>query len=172
MKLCPMRFDSYTWHHNPKTLEIKGGKKIVTLGVAYGSDVLQNFGEKPITISGTGELYGDNCLRQYEKLKEVYEKGNCAVLCLPKLKPMYAYFDSLSVVAQNVKDVLTYSFSFTQVNREKAQVPCAQYITVKGSTTLWDISHKYSVDIETLIELNDRIMFINDIKAGEMVRVC
>lgn len=172
MKLCPMRFDSYTWHHNPKTLTISAGKKIVTLGVAYGSDVLQNFGEKLITISGTGELYGEDCLRQYEKLKEVYQRGSIAVLCLPKLKPMYAYFDSLKVVAQNVKDVLTYSFSFTQVNREKAQVPSAQYIRAKGSTTLWDISHKYSVDMQTLIELNNNIMFINDIEAGEMVRVC
>lgn len=172
MKLCPMRFDSYTWHHNPKKLTIKSGKRIVTLGVAYGSDVLQNFGEKPITISGTGELYGEDCLSQFERLKEIYQSGVCAVLCLPKLSPMYACFDSLSMVAHSTPNVLTYSFSFTQVKREKSDVSSAYSIITDCDTTLWDVSYKYGVDIDTLIKLNDSIMFINDLKAGEMVRIC
>lgn len=172
MKLCPMRFAGYTWHHNPKSLKVSNGKKVVVLSAPYGTDVLQNFGEKPLTISGVGELYGEDCLEQYEKLRHVYEMGKSDVLCLPRLAPMYACFDSLTLDAQPSANVLTYSFSFTQVKKKSNVCNCEQSVEAKDGESLWDISYFYCVDIDTLIALNPQIMFLNDLRQGEVVHLC
>lgn len=172
MKLCPMRFAGYTWHHNPKSLKVSNGKKVVVLSVPYGDDELLSFGEKPLTISGVGELYGEDCLEQYDKLRRVYEMGKSDVLCLPNLLPMYAYFDRLTLEAQPGPNVLTYSFSFTQVQKKPSVCNCEQSVRVSKGQTLWDISHLYKVDIDALIALNPQIMFLNDLTQGEVVRLC
>ncbi len=172
MKLCPMRFAGYTWHHNPKSLKVTNGKKVVVLSVPYGADELLSFGEKPLTISGVGELYGEDCLEQYERLRQVYEMGKSDVLCLPRLAPMYAYFDSLTLDAQPSANVLTYSFSFTQVKQKLSVCNCEQSVVAKDNQSLWDLSNQYGVDINTLVALNPHIMFLNDLTQGEVVRLC
>ncbi len=172
MKLVPMRFMGYTWHHNPKNLEISSEKKVASLSVPYNEDIMQYFGEKGVTISGTGELYGSDCLEQYKRLHDIYKKGECAVLCLPQLSAVYACFESLDLIADDKKDVVTYKFVF-KTKKQSAKKPCIKKSVVanKGDT-LWDISCRYSVDIDTLIKLNSDIMFINDIEAGKQVVLC
>ncbi len=172
MKLCAMRYAGYTWHHNPRKLEISSGKKVVELNVPYSDDVIKNFGEKPLTVTGTGELYGEDCLLQYEKLRKIYEKGGCGVLCLPSLSPIYACFKSLTLVATTKKDVLTYSFVFTQVNSKDEENFSTKEVRVKKGQTLWDISAETSVDMNTLLELNRDIMFTNELSEGQVVKLC
>ncbi|MBE6824878.1 MAG: hypothetical protein E7513_05975 [Ruminococcaceae bacterium] len=172
MKLVPMRFMGYMWHHNPKTLEIKSGKRVVSLSVPYSFDVFQNFGENPVKVTGTGELYSNDCLEQFERLNEIYQKGECGVLCLPGLSPMYACFDTLTLIARPTPDVLTYSFSFTQVKSRPKFSGFTHLVDASGYNSLWEISRKHSVDIATLVMLNPHIMFINDLSKTERVRVC
>lgn len=172
MKLCAMRFNGYSWHHNPKSLEISSEKKTRQLQLPYSEDAIQCFGEKPVTIKGVGELYGEDCLLQYEKLKEIYKKGECGVLCLPKLTPIYACFESLKLLATAKKDVLTYSFVFTQQKNEKKTYCSDNFVTAKRGQTLFDIANENDVDVEKLVELNPQIMFINDLSDDEVVRIC
>lgn len=172
MKLCAMRYGGYTWHHNPKKLEISSGKKVVELRIPYSEDVVRNFGEKPLTVSGVGELYGEDCLLQYEKLRKIYEKGGCAVLCLPELSPIYACFKSLTLVATTRKDVLTYSFVFTQANIKESESFKKREVAVQKGQTLWDISAQTGVDMNTLLELNREIMFTNELSEGMVIKLC
>ena len=172
MKLCAMRFCGHTWHHNPKSLEISSEKKVVKLKIPYADDMIQNFGEKPDKIKGVGELYGDDCLLQYEELKKIYEKGECGILCLPKLEPLYACFESLSLVATNKKDVLTYSFTFSKLSKQKKLDYRYDFVTAKSGQTLFDIANECDKNVDELVALNPQIMFINDLKEGERVRVC
>lgn len=171
MKLCPMRFDGYTWHHNPKALEISNGKKVIRLIVPYSDDVLQNFGQKPLSIKGRGELYGEDCIEQYERLKQIYEKGDCAILCLPSLKPFYACFKSLEMTAKPSPSVLEYSFEFSVVKQKPVRECYENQVVVTQHCTLWDISYKYSIDVERLVTLNPQIMFTDDLYQ-EKVRLC
>lgn len=172
MKLSPMRFNGFSWHHNPKSLEIHSEKKVQRIELPYSADVLINFGEKPIRISGVGELYGDDCIQQYQKLKSLYEQGENAILCLPKLSPFYACFDKLSIIAKPSSSVLTYSFSFSILKDRPQCFVFTKEIICDLDTTLWDISYKYGVGIKKLVELNKHIMFINDIKKGECIKLC
>ncbi len=172
MRPCPMRFNGYTWHHNPKELQVKCGKTVVKLGVPYFREIVSSFSQKLITISGTGELYGEDCLEQYKRIKELYEKGEKGILCLPQLMPMYVCFDSLVMHANTTPSVVTYSFSFTQVDKRADEYVREETVTVLKSQTLWDISYESGVSIEKLRELNPQIMFINDLKESEVIRLC
>ncbi len=172
MKLVPMRFMGYMWHHNPKSLNIESDKKVVRLSVPYSFDIVQNFGESPVKITGTGELYSKDCLSQFERLNELFKKGECGVLCLPGVSPMYACFDTLTLIAQPTPDVLTYSFSFTQVKRRPKCDGVTRYADAGAYRSLWEVARDYNADIKTLIKLNPHIMFINDLSDAERVRVC
>ena len=173
MKLCPMRFASYTWHHNPVALTIKGEKDIVNIKIPYSDDVMKNFGEKLVTISGKAQLYGKDCLKQYEKLKEIYEeKGECGVLCIPHLRPIYACFDTLKLEADTKADVLDYSFSFTQCKASQKPYIKKKSVVAFKNQNMWDISKEHGVLIDSLIEKNPNVMFINDSLEGEIIRLC
>ncbi len=172
MKLIPMRFLSHTWHHNPKSLKISSGKKVIDLSVPYSSDVLQSFGETLVKISGVGELYGKDALAQFEQLSEIYRKGEQGVLCLPGLAPMYACFDSLVMELSPIPDVVRYAFSFTQVSKKKESFVKNTHTYAFEGDNLWDYSYIYNVDINTLVKLNPHIMFINNLKDKERVNLC
>ncbi len=172
MKLSAMRFNGYTWHHNPKTLEIASEKKVVKIQLPYADDAFINFGEKPIRISGVGELYGDDCIEQYKKLKSVYKRGEGAILCLPKFPAFYACFDKLSLTAKPSASVLEYGFSFSILKERPECDVKIKEVVCEENTSLWDISYTYGVDIETLVKLNGHIMFINDLKKGVCVKLC
>lgn len=172
MKLAPMRFMGYTWHHNPRKIEVVNGKKIVELSALFASDVVECFGEKPLKIRGVGELYGSDCMFQYERLCSLYKKGEQGILCLPSLTPVYACFDTLKLLADDKKDVLTYEFGFTNVYPTNSDLVIRKTVNANKGDTLFDISARYNVPIETLISLNKDIMFINDLEENKQVNIC
>ncbi|MBQ2970936.1 MAG: hypothetical protein IJO20_05695 [Ruminococcus sp.] len=172
MNPCPMRFNGFSWHHNPKSLVIKSGKKVVRYGVPHFEQIVKSLYDELITVSGVGELYGEDCFEQYKRIEELYLNGKNGILCLPYLMPIYACFDKLSIEASTTPSVLTYSFSFSQLKkREKADIRPAK-LTLEKDTTLWDVSYNSSVSLDELIKLNPDIMFINDLKKGQVVKLC
>lgn len=172
MNLVPMRYMGYTWHHNPKFLQIESEKRVVRLSFPFADDLVQLQNEKPQRISGVGELYGSDCIEQYKRLYQLYKKGEKGILCLPTLAPLYACFESLSLEADDKKGVVTYKFSFSVVRCVADSLKVSKSVLAMENDTLWDIACRTNTDIDTLIQLNTHIMFINDIKAGTRVRVC
>ncbi len=172
MKLCAMRYKGYTWHHNPKSLEISSEKKVLSVEIPYCADVVKNFGEKELIISGVGELYGEDCFEQYSKLRKLYEESDTEVLCLPNIPPMYAYFKKLNIEADDKENVLTYSFTFVRENKKSERKHYTNTYTVKGEKSLWEISAKTDTDIDELIKLNPQLMFVDELKDNDEVCIC
>ncbi len=172
MKLVPMRFDYFTWHHNPKSIKISSKKEIVKLKSPYNTDTLQNFGEELKVVSGTGELYGSDCLEQFAKLNSLYKKGTPSKLSIPKTITMYAYFSSLQMLGEPKGDVLSYSFEFLETFEKTTHFDQMYYHEVEDAQDLWDIAYMYDKSIDDLVRLNPQIQFINDLTDGERVRIC
>lgn len=172
MKLVPMRFDYFTWHHNPKSIKISSKKEIVKLKSPYSTDTLQNFGEELRIVSGTGELYGANCLEQFEKLSSLYKRGKPSKLSIPKTITMYAYFDSLQMLGEPKGNVLSYSFEFVETFEKATGSDQSYYHEVETGQDLWDIAYMYDKNIDDLVKLNPQIQFINELTDGERVRIC
>ena len=80
--------------------------------------------------------------------------------------------EGIDAVATSKKDVLTYSFTFSKLSKEKSQDFKEDFVTAKSGQTLFDIANMCDKNVDELVSLNPQIMFINDLKEGERVRLC
>lgn len=172
MKLVPMRFCSYTWHHNPKSIKVICNKDVVNLCSPYQKHFSNDFGENLKTVSGVGELYGENCLEEYRSLEKVYKLKKQGILSIPKTICMYARFEKLSLIGEAKENVLTYEFVFKETANENTEDDTSIIHTVSQGETLWDIANMYEKKIESLVSLNPQIRYIDDLTDIEKVRVC
>ena len=89
MTLVPMRFKSYEWRYNPEEISFECEKNVRELYSPKGTAYVQNLGRKNRLIKGKGQLCGEDCHEQFEKLWEVFAEGTVGVLALPFIKPVY-----------------------------------------------------------------------------------
>ncbi len=171
MKLVPMRFNGVEWHHNPRQISFECGKNVSELHSPYGNSYIQNTGRKNMIIRGEGELYGSDCLEQFGKLFDLFKRGGEGVLSFPKLSSVYAVFESLKIEGLPKPDVLTYSFVFREVMEKKHGHKKLVCVTKEGEN-LWDISHTYKIDIDTLVRLNPHIRRPDIVEDGSVVLLC
>ena len=171
MKLVPMRFKGVQWHHNPKEIAFECDKTVNELNSPNGTSYIQNMGRKNMIISGTGELYGNDCLEQFDRLLSLFRQGGQGVLAIPKITPVYAVFESLKIKGEPKPDVLEYSFVFREVMEEKQQDKAQTYAAEEGEC-LWDISYKFGVPIDTLVKFNPNVKRPDISLEGRVIRLC
>lgn len=171
MKLIPMRFSGYEWHHNPREIKFECDKKINELLAPNAGAIVQDAGRKNMIVKGTGELYGENCLEQFNALLALFKRGGTGVLSIEKITPFFAVFESIKLIGTPKDNVLTYSFVFREVMEEKQSNPPALY-TAENGENLWDISYKFSVPIDELIRLNPEVKRPDVLSEGEVIRLC
>ena len=171
MTLAQMRFAGFTWFHNPKEIRIIDEKSV---GQHLSPDCRcssRSFGRKCRVIYGTGELYGEDCLKQYRKLYELYCQNKPGILSIPQLPPLYAVFEELVFEEGTVPDVVTYKFKFRECEAKSFDTQ-KQYHTVKSGETLWDIAYIYGMTVDELVALNPSIKRPDYMKTVERVRLC
>lgn len=172
MTLVPMRFKDYEWRYNPEKISFECDKNIKELNSPKSTAYIQNLGRKNRLIKGSGQLCGEDCHEQFAKLWELFEQGGVGVLALPFIKPVYAEFESLTVLGEPVPDMLTYSFVFREAMEYEKEIEITQYSVSKGET-LWDVAYKSKVEIEKLLALNSWIKQADQsLKKGEVIKLC
>lgn len=171
MILAQMRFNGFTWFHNPKQLEIEDDKNVYEKSSPYVGSHTQNFGRRCRIVKGVGELYGEDCLKQYEKLYSLFLCNKSGVLSLPDIPPMNAHFEKLSVVESTLPDVITYKFVFREENNFSDDSVTKFHKVCEGET-LWDIAYKYGFSVSELVILNPDIKRPDKLLVGESVRLC
>lgn len=170
MKLVPMRFKGFSWHHNPREITFECGRKVNEHKSPYGKAYIQDTGRKNMVVKGVGELYGTDCMEQFDRLLQLFKSGGQGVLAIPKLTPIYAVFESIKIMGEPKPDVLTYSFVFREVMERKTDVKPFSYIA--KNETLWDISHKFDVSIDELVALNIHIKRPDIVLDGSVIKLC
>lgn len=171
MKLIPMRFMGYEWHHNPREIKFECAKKVSESLVPESSAQIQETGRKNMMISGVGELYGADCQSQFEALLELFKKKGVGVLAIENLEPVFAVFENISLIGTPREDVLTYGFVFREVMEEKESAKPDCHIAAEGEN-LWDISYRYGIVIDELVRLNPQIKRPDIVAQGEVIRLC
>lgn len=172
MTLAPMRFMDFTWHHNPKTLSIQCGKQIKEFNYPYTHSESVFLGEHCRVIRGTGELYGEDCIEQFNALCRLYSKKETGLLTLPQMPSVWADFTELKFISSERKNIVDYAFTFTEKHTERNNVNVHIYHTVKTGETLWDISYAYETAVEALAQLNPWIRTPESLSPGEQVKIC
>ncbi|MBQ1546187.1 MAG: LysM peptidoglycan-binding domain-containing protein [Clostridia bacterium] len=124
------------------------------------------------TISGKGELFGENCESDLHKLHSIREKNKPAPLVIPYFGAFMAVLTELSLAAQPRENYAAVSFVFTAVKPKKCpEIRTEQYCTVNYECSLWDIAYENGADINKLVELNTHIRNIMELNVGERVRL-
>ncbi len=167
-----MSYKDFVFPVNPLIIKISHTKKINKNRVPFGYDIVSDMGSGYRIISGEGEFYGENCIDDFLKLKNVFENGGGGMLYLPSEKPIYAVFSSLESAAQDIEGVLKYKFEFIE-SFEKKIYPSSSYCISDGTVTLWDISYRYKKTVEALMKLNPSVCRPDYIiKRGERIILC
>ena len=172
MKTASMRFAGCSWQYNPQTLSISGQKNIAENKIHNSDSIVQSFGRLPRSVSGEGYLCGENCFERMDKLWGLYRRKEEGTLTIPCLTAMRAVFTRLELLVEPKDDLIKYRFGFIEVMREdKMRVPIDTHTVISGES-LWDISYRYGVDIDTLMRLNPTIRHPFYLYEGEEVRLC
>lgn len=167
-----MRYKNFTWHHNPKTLKIKNSKKTINLSYPYSyTEAEEMFNEKAV-IEGEGELFGENCIEQFNNLCRLFSSKNKGILSIGGIPSFEAYFTKLELLCEPKNNILSYSFQFTECSSKEKRDTGTNYYIAQSEETLWDISYKCNISIETLAKLNPGYKRPDSVKEGDRVVLC
>lgn len=173
MQLAIMRFGGMNLPHNPKTLKIAKSKKISSINLLGGESKVSGISDGISKISGIGELYGEDCFMQYERLLRLHFQNKAEVLAIPEVGAFKAVLSDITLLAEPKNNVISLSFEFQAVNDDSKgeKISENKYCTALKNESLWDISYRCNTTIEKLIELNPQIRNIMELSVGEEVRI-
>lgn len=167
-----IRFRDYEFEHNPETLRITSENNVVSCDSLYGKADVYGFGSRPRIVTGEGSIVGENCIYKFLRLFSVKQQNGSGILSLPSVKPFKAFFKSLEFAAEPTPELVTYKFVFVEdLTGDGGERP-EKYHTLGADEDLWDVSYRYDVPIETLLELNPFVARPEEVREGEEVRIC
>jgi len=112
MNTALMRFQDYTWKHNPKTIQVACRREIKEWKLPGQGNLLQDLGPGKRIVTGEGELFGEDCLLQFRTLAALCEQGGTGLLILPDSTGFEASLVSLTMAGQAGPDIVGYRFEF------------------------------------------------------------
>lgn len=193
MILAPMRFKNFVWPHNPRVYSITFERKLATHKIPFGLHCLQSLGQTRRVLRGEGEFVGEHAYDTFKRLATVFYEETPGVLVHPVWMTTTAWFAGLELRQMPRRDYVAYSFEFWEVESgagtakletrplqsaeegvEEAgteETGQGQYHTVVRGDTLWELSRRYGVALNRIIELNPSIRNPNLIYPGQKVRI-
>ena len=167
-----IRFAGIRLSHNPKTLKIQRRKKLRSERLLSGEGALETVAEEPSVISGTAELFGEECFRDFEKLSRLCKSCSFSPLSIPYFGAFRAVLSDLTLTAEPRYDHISVGFTFRIAQDppgDESFLP--QYCRANSGDSFWDISYRFNVPVEELIELNKGIRDIMCLEDQERVRL-
>lgn len=167
-----IRFAGFVFEHNPETLKITAGSTLASADVLGSSRALSHSGVKNRVISGEGFITGEDCLFRFSRMLRLLSREESCLLCLPDIRPFFAFFRSLRLSCDPTPNLVRYYFEFEEdaLKGKKPRKPNRFFIS-RGED-LWDISRIFNLSVEELVNLNPQIKRPNEIEIGEAVRIC
>ena len=112
MLLTPMRYKEYVWPHNPRVYSIDYERIMAVNKVPFGLYYLQDLGRTRRVMKGEGEFIGEDAYTQFGQLANVFYSGGPGQLIHPLWQTANAYFVSLRLEQEPMRDYVRYSFEF------------------------------------------------------------
>ena len=100
--------------------------------------------------------------------QRAFSQKGPGLLQLPGVEPFWALMDSLELVGAQGKDLVRYTFSFTEWEGRAAYAGSGTYCAQAGES-LWQYANRWGLSIEKLVEANPHIRDICALEEGEKV---
>ena len=192
MELAPMRYNDFTWPHNPETYTSEYKREMGVHKVPFGRYHLQDLGPTRRIMRGVGEFVGAEAYQQFKELAAVFYSEGPGMLIHPVWQAANVYFVELELEQEPRKDYVRYRFAFWEsydgyqayARRGETDGPAGQTVsesqgetmgevwhTVRKGENLWRIARDYGVELTEVIALNPQIRNPNLIYPGERVKV-
>ena len=186
--LSPMRFKGFVWPHNPRVYTIAFERKLAVHKIPFGLHYLQSLGQTRRVLRGEGEFVGQRAYDTFKQLANVFYEETPGMLVHPVWMTTNAWFAALELRQAPRRDYVAYSFEFWEAlsngnTTELTSVTAAsggtqtggntqgEWHTVVRGDTLWGLSRRYGVALNSIIALNPQIRNPNLIYPGQRVRI-
>lgn len=169
MNLMAMRFRDFTWRVNPSQLNVDCQRNVKEALLPFAPGKTLDLGPKKRRVTGQGWFTGPDCMAQWRALEALFAQGGAGSLQLPGQEPFWAVMDSLKLLGEPGKDLVKYSFGFTE--HQAGEPYRGQEVRrAAAGESLWDYAWRHGWDMEALRRANPHIRDIADLKEGEEVR--
>lgn len=150
-----LKYKSFEFPVNPISIEISSSANCASKPVFNENSVTQNVSVNPVYITGSGELYGDNCNAYCACLQNIIKDKSSGWLILPSAPPVKAFFTKFKFSKSSKKNCVAYSFEFTEdCTRRKAKIPFKYTIAELGENA-FEIANRCDVSVNDIMRLND-----------------
>ena len=167
-----MRFGGICLSHNPSQLKIRRKKALTSRGLLSGEERWETVEGEPDVVSGTGELFGESCREDFEKLEALCKSSSPAPLSLPYFGAFKAVLSELTLAAEPKEDHITVSFTFHACGGSShPPISSAPFCRTSFGESLWDVAYRTDTDVHDLIALNPQIRNITELTGEERVRL-
>ncbi|MGN0551080.1 MAG: LysM peptidoglycan-binding domain-containing protein [Acutalibacteraceae bacterium] len=167
-----IRFSGYEFPYNPEKLKINGSSLYTELSQKEEKGALLNKGMLSRKISGNGCFTGGNCIESYIRLAAFLNESDAGILSISGIAPIFARLTKLELTVPPRVDCVEYEFVFTEdLSAYNTEYEAEVYHTVKTGENLWSIANIYKTTADRIYALNPQIKIVNEISAGERLRV-
>lgn len=167
-----MKFGEYTFMHNPKTLTVSNRVSGSTAVVPYCGSRFEAVALDNALISGKGVITGEACFERLLALLEMFRRRESALLSVSPLPAVRAVLTSLEYTLAPKESTVEISFEFTSCSGcESTEEEIPHSVVAAKDETLWDISYKYSVSVERLLQLNSFVKRPDILEKGQVIRL-
>lgn len=166
-------------------------KEIVSHRVPFGLYTLQNMGRQHRVFRGEGEFAGEDAYAEFKRLAAVFYDASPGTLTHPLWDTTTAYFAALGLRQEPTRDYVSYDFEFWEYyggygnglstpgvlpvsdvrGPSAAGAAAARYYTVAYGESLWTVAKKTGLEPGALLALNPQIKNLNEIRAGQTLRI-
>ena len=165
-----MKFGEYTFMHNPERLtvsnKLSGSTALMPYcGTRFEAVVLENS-----IITGKGIITGEDCFEKLILLLEALKRGEKRLLSISPFPAISTVLTSLEYTLTPKENEIDISFEFiSSSSPEKVGDEMPHSVNAKKDETLWDISYKYGIAIERLLQLNTAVKRPDILEKGQVI---
>ena len=108
------RYKGVSFPYCPKSVGIRRERKLARFFSPMSGSVVQDLGNAPTVISGTGEFAGSRAQDQIAAIAALFEAGGTGLLQLPGRKAANAWFAAFETEETAGFPLVRYRFSFLE----------------------------------------------------------
>lgn len=163
-----MRFGSFIFPANPKSLEICSNTNVSINPVFSANSSVQNVSVNPVIVKGNGEFFGNNAEELCNCLQHMLKTKESGILILPTTVGMNAYLTDFTFSRSADKSSIYYSFVFTECCDNKSERRNFYYTSALLGENAFMIANRCGVSVNDIMRNNDfKTPF--DIQEGDRV---